>query len=408
MTDIVAPPLVVPPKKRRLDHVDAMRPVKQAGVVSTHTLLWFAPGTLSVGAALMLLHVTRESFLFVSSCMLCYSYPDLKKVGYKLFYKRRIISVVLPYVAWTVIYFFVTLHDQGPGAMHAFIHFWYLLGTGYYQLYYLIVIMEFYAVYPLLAWLVRVTRGHHIALMVASLLFQVAMTSLMHWRVLPEAFHGFWASREITSYLLYLIGGMVAATHLEEFHDFLIEHAWGVIAATVAFAALAEVWLVASVHHWFTWTGGGSDPLQPIVIPFNIAAILTLYLIGVWLVDHRRSGWLRAWVRSGSDNAYGVYLAQMVFILGLHGLSWRSLDHHIPWPIVSILTLVIVFSACVLLTALLARTPLSVALTGRTRQSWATFLPEGWRRGVPDPVHDRVESAIDLDPKAQGVDAANA
>jgi len=59
--------------RRRLDHVDAMRPVKQVGVVSTHSLLFFAPlATLSVGGALMLLHVTREAFLFISACMLTY------------------------------------------------------------------------------------------------------------------------------------------------------------------------------------------------------------------------------------------------------------------------------------------------------------------------------------------------
>ena len=56
--------------RKRLDHIDAMRPVKQAGVVSTHTLLFFAPvaAALTVGASLQLLHVTREAFLFVSAC----------------------------------------------------------------------------------------------------------------------------------------------------------------------------------------------------------------------------------------------------------------------------------------------------------------------------------------------------
>ena len=28
---------------RRLDQVDAMRPIKQAGVISTHSVLYFAP-----------------------------------------------------------------------------------------------------------------------------------------------------------------------------------------------------------------------------------------------------------------------------------------------------------------------------------------------------------------------------
>ena len=51
--------------RKRLDHIDAMRPIKQAGVVSTHTLLAFAPAaSLATGASLQLLHVTREAFLF--------------------------------------------------------------------------------------------------------------------------------------------------------------------------------------------------------------------------------------------------------------------------------------------------------------------------------------------------------
>ena len=40
----------------RLDQVDAMRPMKQAGVISTHVLTFFAPAAASVStSALMLL-----------------------------------------------------------------------------------------------------------------------------------------------------------------------------------------------------------------------------------------------------------------------------------------------------------------------------------------------------------------
>ncbi len=49
--------------RRRLDQVDAMRPIKQAGVVSTHSILYFAPAAASVGsgAALLLLHVLVDA-----------------------------------------------------------------------------------------------------------------------------------------------------------------------------------------------------------------------------------------------------------------------------------------------------------------------------------------------------------
>ena len=66
--------------RRWLGQVDAMRPIKQVGVVSTHSILFFAPAAATVGsgAALLLLHVSREGFFFISACMLTYAYADLR------------------------------------------------------------------------------------------------------------------------------------------------------------------------------------------------------------------------------------------------------------------------------------------------------------------------------------------
>jgi hypothetical protein len=84
--------------RRRLDHVDAMRPVKQAGVISTHAILYFAPAAASAGsgAALLLLHVSREGFFFISACMLTYAYTDLNRARLRRFYWRRFLSVGIP------------------------------------------------------------------------------------------------------------------------------------------------------------------------------------------------------------------------------------------------------------------------------------------------------------------------
>jgi hypothetical protein len=46
--------------RQRLDHVDAMRLVKQAGVISTRAVLYFAPVAAGAGSgATLLLHVSR-------------------------------------------------------------------------------------------------------------------------------------------------------------------------------------------------------------------------------------------------------------------------------------------------------------------------------------------------------------
>jgi peptidoglycan/LPS O-acetylase OafA/YrhL len=75
-------------------------------------------------------------------------------------------------------------------------------------------------------------------------------------------------------------------------------------------------------------------------------------------------------VQSGSDNSYGIYLAQVLFITFLSWVGWNHLNSYLPWPVVSVITVVVVFMACIALTELLARTPLSKSLTGRTRVPW--------------------------------------
>ena len=385
------------PSKPRLDHVDAMRPVKQAGVVSTHSLLFFAPGAaLSVGGSLMLLHVTREAFLFISACMLTYGYSDLHRIGYRYFYRRRFVSVAVPYFCWTIVYFLVTLPGTRDTLAGGFSRFGFLLGTGYYQLYYLVVIMQFYVVFPALFWVVRRLKSHHVALLAVSLLVQVLVTSLMHWGVLPSHMRGYWATREVISYQFYLVAGVIVALHLDEVHSWLCRHGWRVFGATVLAAAVAEGWYIAAHDHAVSWLGSASDPLQPIVIPFNIGAIACVYLFGVWLVDPKRSARIRAVIRSGSDNSYSVYLAQMLVVYALADLGWRSLDRAVPWPLVAAVGVAIVFLSCVLLSSVLARTPLAVAMTGRRRERWGTWLPEGWRRSASRERHETV-SPIDPD-----------
>jgi peptidoglycan/LPS O-acetylase OafA/YrhL len=381
--------------RQRLDHIDAMRPIKQAGVVSTHTLLAFAPvaAGLSVGASLQLLHVTREAFLFVSACMLTYSVRDLPGIDHSTFWRRRFALVGVPYLCWTVIYFFLTLPTGHETLRGGTIHLLYLFGTGYYQLYYLVVLLEFYALFPLLLVLLRRTAGHHRMLLLVSGGLQVALVSLMHWRVTPTWMYGFWATREVTSYQFYLIAGMVVAFHLDEVHQWLCTHVRQIIGFTVAGALVAELWFYLSAEHVVSWLGSSSDPLQPIVIPFNIGAIACIYLVGVALVDRRRSARVRAATRSGSDNSYGIYLAQLLFITVMTWLGWRHLNAYIPWPIVSVISVVIVFMACIGLTEVLARTRFAKPLTGRTRIPWRAEAPE---QTPPPPATESVYQEAEI------------
>jgi peptidoglycan/LPS O-acetylase OafA/YrhL len=363
--------------RRRLDQVDAMRPIKQAGVVSTHSIIYFAPAAASVSsnAVLLLLHVSRDGFFFLSACMLTYAYAEMRLTGLRRFYWRRFVSVGIPYLCWNVIYF---LHGL-PGSTYAspaaaLAHLGRLIDTGYYQLYFLLVIMQFYLVFPLVLMLLRRTRGHHGLVLAVAVAAQVTISIMTHWNMLPTLMVRY-AQQDALTYLLYLIGGAVVAFHIEEVDAWVRRNAQLILALTLAAAIAAEAIYYLAWHGVTTVLGSGSDPFQPSVIPFNVGAITCGYLAGVALVQPWRSRRTKALVRVGSDDSYGIYLSQMLFVVALTSLGWGRLNSVLPWPVVCLLTAVIIFACCIALTGLLARTPLAVPLTGRKQEPWSTLIP---------------------------------
>ena len=384
--------------RRRLDHVDAMRPIKQAGVISTHSVMFFAPASasLTANAALLLLHVSREGFFFISSCMLAYAYADLRGGGLGRYYWRRFVAVVIPYTCWTLIYFGYPLtaahYPNLPSALKSLGTIMY---TGYEQLYFLLVIMQFYLVFPLVLLLLRWTRNHHGLLMAFAAAAQVTISIATHWQWLPPLMQK-WAQQDSLSYVLYLIGGGVVAFHFEQVHAWVLRNAHLIMACTLIAAIGAEIIYYISYAGVTTVLGWGSDPFQPSVIPFNVGAIACGYLAGVALVQPWRSRVTKALVRSGSDNAYGIYLTQMLFITGLTWLGWEHLGRAISWPLLCALTVLIVFTCGIVLTSLLARTSLSVALTGRPQQPWSTLIPR--RRTAPAGTEAAAVAAVAAEP----------
>ena len=358
--------------RHRLDHVDAMRPVKQAGVISTHSVLYFAPMAASTGsgATLLLLHVSREGFFFISACMLTYAYADLNRAGLRRFYWRRFLSVGIPYLCWSVIYFLYSLPTSHYASVTAaFRGLASVVSTGYYQLYFLLVIMQFYLAFPFVLMLLRRTRGYHGHVIAVTVLAQVAIAIGMHWNLFPREMVRF-GQQDVVSYPLYLVGGCVVAFHIDQVHAWVCAHARLIVAMTVAAALATEGIYFLAANGVTTVLGSGSDPFQPSVIPFNVGAVACGYLAGVALVRPRRSRQAKAVVRSGSENAYGIYLSHMLFITMLTRVGWGRLTSAIPWPMLCLVTVAIVFAFGMALTSFLARTPLAAPLTGRTQVPW--------------------------------------
>lgn len=370
----VAPAVIGDPKKGtprpRLQHVDAMRPIKQLGVVTTHAFAFFAPATgVAVGASALVSHVTRFAFIFISAAMLVYAYPTLTRASLKIFWRRRLLAVALPYVTWTFIYF-ATESGKYHSAPQAVGQLLYYLTTGYYQLYFLLLLLELCLVYPLVLWLVRKTRRHHWRLFAGSIVLQLVLMGLAHWGLLAGGLGKGNGMLELWNYQLYVVSGALLAWHYERAHAWLVSHARVVIGATVVAAAVAEAWFVLADTGVAPALGGtnAAAVFQPVTVPLYLGLVGCIYLVGVFLVEWgRRRPWAGSLVRLGVDDSYGIYLSQVLIFEALVVLGWRGLDSRLGWPLATFLSIPVVYLVSTALTSLLARLPGARGLAGRPR-----------------------------------------
>ncbi|HEY1824809.1 MAG TPA: acyltransferase [Acidimicrobiales bacterium] len=387
--------------RQRLDHVDAMRPIKQTAVISTHALIYFSPLATSFVAASLLTvtHFSRDAFLFVSACMLAYSYRNSASVAQIPYWKRRFISVGLVYVVWTIIYFpLAAAKDTStfpyftiPGSAvfsHQGLHtFFFNLATGYYHLYFLLVLLEFYVLFPYIFWYLKKYPRSRVPVVAGAVLWQIFFPIAVrrNWFgfVMPPKIE----TRLVFSYPLYLLGGVVCAFYLESFHDWVLKHQKLIYFSTLVFAAIPLVVDYLAKHHVY-FRGvivPGANPFAALVIPYDCCAILCVYLLGVYLVSPERSARTRAITSSGSEAAYGIYVSQMIWIIILQ--AWAAhfnLYHRVAWGYLAASALVVTYLLGWLFSAIVARTPLARAVVGRAQLPWRTLWPH--------PAHDDDEA----------------
>lgn len=346
------------------------------GVIGTHVLLYTAPGlSRGAGAFLMVLHVNRELFFFVSAFVLAYSTGAARqRFDVARFWRRRYPLVVLPYIAWTVVYWLLVSELQAPGTVPPLRALLEDMATGWLQLYFLLVTMQVYLLFPLLAWLVRRTQGFHWLVLLVGAALQVGLDWVFQYRpgLVPAPIFGaaLWAQDEVSSYLFYVVAGVIAAAHWPELVAFARVHRRHLVIASLLTIAAGELVYAWNLHAGYLPQGASAD-LQPAVLPLVLAALALLWSTADWLVEAvpQDTGLWRAMQR-GADHSFGVFLAHMVplALLLQPGVASVLEPPGITWEQQAVLRIGLTLVITVGLVAVLRRTPLSLPLTGRPRR----------------------------------------
>lgn len=334
-------------------------------------------------AFISLFHFTREVFMFVTAFALVYVYYG-KPFSWSHFWRRRGIGVVLPYTFWTIVYFWVNdylLSTNRPGSPLLIIQrlAWDLVtGNASYQLYYILLTIQFYVIFPLFLKFLRHVERHPWPVLGISFVLEFgilfALQSNLQGRLLPGQLAS-WVDQFKDSFVLiyqffFILGGMVAL-YLENVRAFLLRHGRWVAGSMVAIlVALAIHYVVATrLQHESVTTAAGV--LQPIMLFYGTIVIFFFYWLAYRQVSRatqRQSMRAQRIWHQVSDAAFGIYLVHPLILGALSGIVILAF---MSWLTVVLLALLwaLTSAGSVGWSLLLLRTPVLSRLVGRERKT---------------------------------------
>ncbi len=377
---------------RYLRPFDFFRTVACVCVVAQHAVLWPVPASSAIGWGLvMLFHFTRNAFFFLAAFVACYTQLNRPR-GVGALWWRRLSQILVPFAFWTAAYVVFTLATTPVPARQALFLAWHDVWYGYYQLYFVVVLVQLYVLLPFVVPLVVRARRVAVPVLVVSAALQLGMTGVSHyasWRVgalggLRNVDDVLLTSRVLLGYQFYVVAGLLAAVHARSLGTFVARHWRGIAATSGVLSVVAVGYYVLGLATGQT-PGHASDLYQPVATVWFIGAIAGLCALG-WrwaqAAARRPGGRGDRLVTWGSDISGGMFFAHVLVLqLLLIGLDHTALQADAGWGAVS----GVVFVGTVVGTAVLVdagrRTPLRLALSGPDREAQRSS-----RRWSPSPA----------------------
>jgi peptidoglycan/LPS O-acetylase OafA/YrhL len=357
-----------------LKAVDFCRVVVCTSVVVQHSFAWTGVSTNVTGPAFVtILHFTRNAFFFLSGLVVCYAEVTRPRSLWR-FWERRYVQIGVPFLVWTGIsVVFTILTGQGSWSDVGHMYGNDLL-YGYYQLYVIVVLIQFYFVFPLLLRLLQATSDRfHVLIMSISVAVALLIGIELHYNpdlgVLGHVIHqigdGWPWSVNLLSYQVYFVAGVIVAYHLDRVLPFVVRWWRRIVAASVAAGVVTLLWYLIVI--WLgASTGSASDIYGPIAVAWSLAAIAGVFTLGCrWA--QKRSG--RPAIIYLAELTGGIYFCHVVIINLVRSALYSNLvgGEHLPWPIKVVILFVGTIVLASAFVALMLRTPLRWVLTGPVR-----------------------------------------
>ena len=283
--------------------IDNLRGICMLGVIGIHIgSLALAPNNFTLYLLLEILsRYSVPSFFFISGYGLACTDKGLlsgSQLNYIDFMKKRLRGAGLPYLSWSLFYMLYFWLILPPGFVSWNpLHVAYVLffGLGCYHLYFMVILLWFYASYPLWRQLLRIIIHQSIPFMLVLLfIFQLAFNwwtthpglNTAGWSVLAKNFFDYRLNYLPLHYLLIFMSGGLAACYWKKFIALLRRYS----AMVCMIFAASVVWDVQSCYEAVTVKGytlidlaNTYHQLSPQGLCYTVGSLLFFCLALDWL-----------------------------------------------------------------------------------------------------------------------------
>lgn len=324
--------------KQKITALEYIRGISMLGVVGIHTGAYsLSNPTVNIHLFALLEILTRFSvpiFFFVSAFGLFLSQDLTKKLNYTNFMSRRARTVLLPYLVWSLFYMIhYTFISNDYSIWNTPLLYEYLLfGLASCQLYFLVLLLWFYALMPLWRYLVRAILQHPIRNLGMLLLFQIIF-NYFSAHIPANLFTSYYLNKAIAyrlnywvlHYLFIFLLGAVCAVKYADFAPLLNRYQQQVrtFFYITVMGMLSYYYYLLHIHYTPEEAVNTAQQLSTMGIFYTLGATLFFFLL---FNQGKLPLPIKALLTSLGKHSYLVYLVHPLF---MYYLSCFLINHNI-------------------------------------------------------------------------------
>ncbi|BBH20696.1 membrane protein [Paenibacillus baekrokdamisoli] len=315
--------------KPRIEEIEILRGFAFLAVVLQHSIAHYFPlpntrleDGVILGLLLLLAKFAVPLFVFITGMVLFYNYDG--DIRYGVFLRKRFKDIVLPYLPWVLLYAIAFQHLNlfAPDSLYRLGRMA-VTGKASYHLWYIVMIVQFYLLFPLLQravkkWKPQSASKAALLILALGLLYLLLMDkagilyrgSIQLHQPFWTAFFNSYLDRNAIMYFFYFALGAAAGLYLDYWRSWLIRYRY-ILAA--AYAALVIVMLFIVVAHFKLYPTmsiryDDLSLLRPIMAVFLTFSIFAMYLFAMSF-NQTAPAPLRKLIIIAGSYSYTAYLA---------------------------------------------------------------------------------------------------